>query len=76
MNETYYPREAEPTSLEEAVQYAAYYYWHSGFKAFLSGWCYGKGMSPVKVSELLSNEKDKLNELATQGKLDTIFSYR
>jgi hypothetical protein len=72
----YYPREAEPLTLEEAIQYAAYYYWHSGFRAFLSGWCFGNGMHPIKVCELLSNDKDKLNRLATQGQLDTIFTYR
>lgn len=76
MNETYYPREAEPSTLEEAVQYACYYYWHSGFIAFLSGWCYGNGMPPVKVGELLSINKESLNKLATQGQLDTVFDYR
>lgn len=76
MSDPYYPREAEPANLEEAIQYAAYYYWHSGFTAFLCGWCYGQGMEPVKVGELISVGKDKLNRLATQGLLDTIFDYR
>lgn len=76
MSDPYYPREAEPTTLEEAIQYAAYYYWHSGFLAFLSGWCYGNGMPTEKIRELTSNRKDILNRLATQGQLDTIFNYR
>ncbi|QMP84339.1 hypothetical protein HUN41_00250 [Streptomyces phage Coruscant] len=76
MSDPYYPREAEPTNLEEAIQYSYYYYCHSGFRAFLSGWCYGQGMAPVKVCELLSIRKDRLNVLATQGQLDTIFNYR
>jgi hypothetical protein len=74
--EPYYPREAEPSNLEEAVQYAAYYFWHSGFRAFVAGWCYGNGMTGVEIAELLSIGKDKLNRLATQGQLDTVFDYR
>lgn len=74
--EPYYPREGEPTNLEEAIMYAAYYFWHSGFRAFVGGWCYGNGMKNVEIAELLSNDKDKLNRLATQGQLDTIFTRR
>jgi hypothetical protein len=73
---TYYPREAEPSTLEEAIQYAAYYFWDSGFRAFVGGWCYGSGMDSVKIAELISIGKDQLNRLATQGLLDTVFDYR
>jgi hypothetical protein len=74
--EPYYPREAEPATLEQAIQYAAYYFWDSGFTAFVAGYCFGQGMEPVKISELLSVGKEKLNRLCTQGQLDTVFDYR
>lgn len=76
MSDLYSPKDTEPTNLEEAIQYAAYYFWHSGFRAFVGGWCYGSGMKGVEIAELLSMGKDTLNQLAKQGLLDTDFDTR
>lgn len=62
----YSPKEAIPSTVAEAIIYATYYYADSGWSAFISGWCFGNGMTSEELIKLKQPGRQKMIKWADQ----------
>lgn len=62
----YYPREAAPSTVAETVIYATYWYGDSGWSAFITGWCFGHGMTSEEIVALKKPGRQKLIKWADE----------
>lgn len=60
----YSPQNDTPKTFAEAVIYATYWYADSGWTAFLSGWCFGNGMTYDQMANAKRPGRQKLIQWA------------